>query len=122
MDKETFRKRIKELRGFEARHYLLARAMGRGIPYRVLELKVREHHEPRPSYIWEALFDKQYDPIDEPELLPIQAWLNVPATPEMVERAQRLREDFLHRKTQRAKAIRDERASKGFDDDARIGK
>lgn len=122
MDKETFRSRIKTLRGFEARHYLLARAMGRGIPYRVLELKVRPHHEPRPSYIWEALFDKQYDPIDEPELLPIRAWLEVPATPEMIERAERLRQEYFQKKRERAARIKQERFLKGFDDDARIGK
>ncbi len=122
MDKEAFRKRIKSAHsGFEARHLFLAWAFLRGVPYRVLEMKVRQHHEPRPTYIYEFATGKDY-PGDSSVLDPICAWLEVPATPEMTERALRLREDFLHRKTQRAKAIRSERAAKELIDDAPVGK
>jgi hypothetical protein len=52
---------IKKIAGVETRHTLLAYGLLRGIPYPVLERRVRPDHEPNPEVIHQILMENDED-------------------------------------------------------------
>lgn len=96
MTKIELRAKVKEAAaqgGKEARHWLLAFALVRGLPYRVLEFKTREHNEPSPSLLARFL---------ELPVENVKAWLAIEATPALVLREATARETYLEKKRQRS--------------------
>lgn len=106
------KKKIAELRntlrsiakagGCEMRHTLLALALLRGMPYRLLELTTRRDHAPSPSLLAETA---------ERPVLEVKEWLAAPATPELLERFKVAREAGIAAKRARTLSLQISRAS-----------
>jgi hypothetical protein len=97
---EKLRLKVKEAAvggGWTARHMMLAYALTRGVPYRVLELKTREDNKPSVTTLVESTGKAEEA---------VQAWLAAPASPEVQAQAIRAREARIAAKRAYAEAHR----------------